>query len=63
MKHEQAIKIVRKASEYYIQKKLAFDANLFRKGLCDTEHAKNCNHEREKVLEALATLANQPRLM
>lgn len=63
MTHKQAIKIIKKAVDYYIKKMLSVDANLFDNGLCDNKHAERCSDERNKMLEALALVSNQETLL
>lgn len=56
MKTKAALKTVRKCVDYYIKKRLSFDANLFEKGLIESEHTKRCFEERKKILQAMEIL-------
>lgn len=46
-----SIKALRKAAQ-----PLAFDANLYEEGVCDTPHAKNAYDERKQIYTAIAKL-------
>jgi hypothetical protein len=55
MSYERAVNIVHSACRDELVK-LAFDANLYEKGLCDTPHAEASFKKRERIKEALAVL-------
>lgn len=62
MNRQQAIKTIAKCVDYYVKKRLAFDANAYQKGF-DNEHAKKCYLERKKICEAMDQLAKQESLL
>ena len=65
MKHAQAIKIIKKCCDYYINKRLAFDANCFERGLMPEEINPNGKHnslERKEIREAIKFLEDRPTL-
>jgi hypothetical protein len=55
MTPERALRIVIDACRAELVK-LAFDANLYAKGLCDTPHAKSNYEKRERIKEAFRVL-------
>ena len=63
MKRRTAIKLVRKCVDYYIQKRLAFDASMYEKGVNVSEYAERCYREREKINEAFNELSKQDTLL
>jgi hypothetical protein len=66
MKHAQAVKIVTKCCDYYIQKKLAFDANMYERHPEVEQvapYAKTAHDEREQIREALRIISESPKLL
>lgn len=52
MTYARAVKIMAEAARTELVR-LAFDAKLFEKGLCNTAHAENCYKKRLTIIEAI----------
>ena len=61
MNRKQAIKILDKCAREYIKKRLAFEANLYEKGLATNDRCKKSYDEKKEILEAIAFF-NEPVL-
>lgn len=54
MKPKQAVKLIEKAVDFYVQCNLEFSANMFATGLAHDDYARSCFEKREKFRQAVA---------
>jgi len=61
LRQSTAEKLIRKCVDEYIKKRLAFDANLFEKGMSYTPHSEKCFKEKQRIEQAWETLTEKAK--